>query len=212
MARVISIQPLIISGKMGDRVYCVRNGKNYSRALPASRKNKNEIPWQPQQMKFSLVAKFLKPLSPLFRLSFKSAFGAMSGFNRAVSHNLLHAVKGEYPSFTIDYNKVRLGDGLIDAAKSIAVCSAEPERLKFTWTGTRGYGLSRAKDRLYIAVYCEELNKWQFVENAAIRRDGICIIHLSEFAGKSVQVYSGFISGHGGGGSRSLYMGCVECL
>ena len=63
MAKIISFSPMIISGKVGDRVYYTRNGKNYSRRLPAYKEKSSSKPIQPEQLKFSRLSKLLTSLT-----------------------------------------------------------------------------------------------------------------------------------------------------
>jgi Family of unknown function (DUF6266) len=212
MAKIISHVPLIISGKLGDRIYYLRNGKNFSRKLPVRKEKIYPEPMQPQQQKFSLLGKILNPLSPLFRSTFKRHTHDMSGINRALSSNFRNGFIEEYPPYNFDFSNLLLGDGFVANAKLIVVKSNEPGTLTFYWMGTIGRDSARNKDHLYVAVFCEALKTWIYETHAAFRIAGTCTIDVRAFSENAVHVYAGFISMYGKDASRSEYLGMVNIL
>jgi hypothetical protein len=210
MAKIMNGFPWNISGKLGDRVYYSRNGINYSRKLPVRKNPIISISMLSQQQKFSLLGKLFRPLTDLFRISFKKYTNRMSGYNKAFSCNIPNAFLGEYPVFTIDFNKLSLGDGYVANAKLIAVNSNGLGILMFTWIGIDRRGSARSKDHLYVAVYCEKINIWFYQTHAALRRDGLYKFDVSACTGNPVHVYVGFISAYENDASRSEYLGVVN--
>jgi hypothetical protein len=210
MAKILSYDPMIISGKVGDHVYYSRNGKNFFRKMPVHRKRISSKPMQPQQQKFSLLGKLLLPLTPLFRFSFKKYTHLMSGFNKAISSNYHNGLMGEYPSYAFDFSNLVLGDGYVANARSTNLKLNGSGSLIFTWRGRRSRGSVSTNDHMYIAVFCEELNTWFYETNAAKRSAGTCTIDVPAFKGNAVHIYIGFISTHGNDASMSEYMGMVN--
>ncbi len=135
MAKIIS--PWKFSGKIGDMVYYVKNGKNFTRKLPVRKEKNPSQPMQPQQSKFFRLSKLLIPLTPLFRFSFKIFTRSMSGYNKAISANFKNGFMGEYPSFPFDFSRLLLGDGHVATARLITVESNGSGALLFTWTGNK---------------------------------------------------------------------------
>jgi hypothetical protein len=212
MAKIISYDPMILSGKIGDRVYYSRNGKNYSRKLPVHKEKITSEHKLPQQEKFSRLSRLLMPLTPLFRSSFKIYTLRMSGYNKAISSNYQNGFIGENPLFDFDFSKLLLGDGFVASAKLMTVKSNGSGALTFTWKGKRGRGTSRRSDHLYVAVFCQTLNTWIYETNAALRSAGTCTINVPAFSGNPVHIYVGFISRYGGDASPSEYLGMVNIL
>jgi hypothetical protein len=209
MAQMLSGFPWHISGKVGDRVYYMKNGKNYSRKLPVRKKRDPEAPLSPIQLKFLLLTKFFKPITPLFRQSFELQNTGMSGFNKAMSLNMQKAITGEFPDFSIDFSNVILGNGSLAPPPTLAVFSSENGKLNFFWTTTSGRGSLKSKDFFYVAIFCESLNKWFYVIDNTSALKGAFELHAPEFSGCIVHTYMGFISEFGNSTSMSGYGGLV---
>jgi hypothetical protein len=208
MAKIISYDPFIIKGKIGDKVYYVRNGHQFFRGLGVRKKRIEGSPLSPQQLKFSLLTRLLVPLVPLFRESFALPGRTQSGFNKAMSINLRLAISGTYPEYMPDYSKMILGDGWITSPRSLIVSGTEIGRLQFEWKATKGRGKLKAKDAVYVAVYCEALNKWFYAIQEEVAIKGNLNVNIPAFSGYSVHAWFGFISNCEA--SPSEYGGLVE--
>lgn len=210
MAKIISYNPFTLSGKLGDRVYYSKNGKNFTRSLPVRKEKLPSGPMHPQQQKFSRLSKLLMPLVPLFRSSFKRHTRFMSGYNKAISSNYHNGFMEQDPPFAFDFSNLVLGDGFIAMARFITVKSSGPGSLIFIWMGKSGGVYARSTDQLYVALFCEPLNSWFYEMNVAERYAGICTIDAPAFTGKPVHIYIGFISESGHDASESKYLGMVN--
>jgi hypothetical protein len=77
---MISYSPWMIIGKIGDKVYDTRNGKNFTPKLPVRREE-----------------------------TFRSPYNH-SGYNKAISANLKNGFIGAYPELAFDFRKLLLAE------------------------------------------------------------------------------------------------------
>lgn len=199
-------------GKVGNMVGSTWKGIEVLKSKPAGRKGKFSPDQLQQQAKFSLIAKFLQPLASLLDQAYNSGAVKMSGFNKALSYNILNAVTGEYPAFKVSYPMVQLGQGSLTNAESPKVASTAAGKLSVNWVDNSGSGSAQASDKAFVAAYCEELNRWVFSQNAAARNAGTLSMDVASFTGKSVQTWFGFVSAKGKQVTTSLFAGEVNVL
>ena len=181
-------------GKLGTAVGSTWKGLNVLRSRPPRKRTGPASESQLEvQAKFSLMIKFLQPLTDLLNRTFKKSAGNMSGANKAFSENK-KAVAGAYPAFTIDYPKVILSTSSLGNGGGPIAKSAEAGKLVFTWTdNSNDVKKMLISDLAFVAAYNEELNSWAYEPKAATRNAGTFTLDVAEFSGKPVQTYIGFI-------------------
>jgi hypothetical protein len=197
------------SGKVGTVVGYLWKGIPVMRGLPSERKK----PFTPnelnQQAKFRLMNRFLRPVNGLLNVTFAHLAVQMSAFNKAFSYNIKNATKGFGPDLAIDYDMALLSRGDLPKVESSTVQLSSPGILQFTWSDNSGKGKARDNDKVFVAVFQEELGHWSTELNIATRNQGKCEINISIFSGKPVHGFIGFISADGKDASDSLYLGPV---
>ncbi|HEY8732983.1 MAG TPA: DUF6266 family protein [Puia sp.] len=200
-------------GKLGTAVGSKWKGKDVIRSMPPRKRSGDPSEAQLEaQARFTLMTNFLRPLTVLFDQTYKKTAVGMSGVNRAFSENK-DAITGTAPDLAVDYPNVVLSRGLLPNVKAPAAVSAAAGKLQYTWTDNsdaRKKALS--SDLVFVAVYNQELDEWEFVENAAARNAGTYIMDLTAFSGKPVQTYMGVFTADGKRVSKSLYTGAVNIL
>src|SRR6266478_7148529 len=128
-----------IQGKLGDLVYYRYRGKRMvRRASTQKRINATQLQLE-HQAKFALIGNFLRSLHDFLKVTYKVYKRKNTGYQKALSENFRVALSGSYPSFSIDYSKVRLGNGTLPDAIDPKVNSPEPGKLVFSW-GENDYG------------------------------------------------------------------------
>ncbi len=121
-----------------------------------------------------------------------------------------NAITGLHPELAVDYPMVLLGRGDLPNAASQSAASSMEGKLDFKWIDNSGKGKALATDKAFVAAYNQELNKWKFSLDAAVRSAGLCSIDATDFKGKAVHTYIGFISADGKDVTDSLYTGLVN--
>ena len=198
-----------LSGKIGDLVFFIRNGKTFVKLLQKKRKIDSQKQ-QTHQEKFRMLLQFLNPLRPFIHQVNKEPVPGTTSFNRIFSQNLRTAIFGDYPDIAIDYSKLILSRGNLPNGIQVSCGSSCRGSLAITWRNN--YGKAKAQDHAFAACYCEELNIWLSGTELALRKSRTCFFNMDAFQGRSVHVYFGFSSTIRALSSDSLYLGKVEVL
>src|SRR5260221_6650796 len=146
------------SGTVGPVIGGSWKGIDYMRSQPTPKKNRQPTPAQlDQQARFALVVEFLKPMTQLVSVSFKTAL-QMTGFNNAVSFTLKNAVTGSYPVYEIDYSLVLVSRvDLPNATNPSASVNGTTNLITWVWTDNSGTGNAAATDKAILVVFCPQL-------------------------------------------------------
>lgn len=105
MARLTTYVNSILTGIIGSVVLCNRNGTPYIRSRPRKTKRKPTPAQLEQREKFKLVCGFLRSMSPLLQMAFKSDKRQGRYLNSAMSYNMHHAITGKYPSLSLAFDR-----------------------------------------------------------------------------------------------------------
>lgn len=201
------------NGKVGSVVGSTWKGKPVMRSAPPRKRKGQSSDLQLQvQARFTLMTKFLRPLTSLVNQTYNKSAVEMTAFNKAFSDNIKNAITGIYPAITVDYAKVLLSKGSLPNATTPAVASTVAGKLVFTWTDNSGINRALISDIAFVAAYNEELNHWIFNQSAVTRNAGTYSLDVTAFSGKSVQTYIGFVSAGGKIVSNTVYTGMVNVL
>ena len=200
------------SGKVGTVIGSSWKGIQVMRGRSTGRKGSPTDLQLQQQAKFAVMIKFLQQLSSLLNQTYDKFAVGMSGFNKAFSYNVLNAITGVYPAFTVNYPMVLLGRGDLPNATALAAISAATGKLTFNWTDNSGIGKALATDKVVVAAFCEVLDHWIYDYNGPARNTGTYVLDTSMFSGKAVQTYLGFISANGKFVANTVYTGAVNVL
>jgi hypothetical protein len=149
-----------LRGKVGDKIYFVRKGKQCVRSVPKQRSNEPSKAQLEQRAKMSKAIHFVKSLRQLLLIGYRLYFKHHTPYNEIVKQTLRHAITGAYPDFTIDYSKVKVCQGKL-MSESAKPRSAARENIKFIWKGTEFEGIDR-NDKSILVAYCEALNQCTF--------------------------------------------------
>lgn len=202
--------PFLVSGKVGDLVGRVINGKQFFSKMPRRRKGKPTAPELGARRKFYIAIRFLKPILPILRKYDEPT--RRKGFNKATSLVIRHAIVGQHPDQRIDYSRVVLGEGNLPNPKTYQVESPAKGLLEIVWSPElikRGVTKS---DRIFVVVYCETMHEFRYQPYGAERRECQFQMDVSNFSGQRTEVYFGFASFDGSLVSTSIYAGSVNIL
>ena len=201
------------SGKVGTVIGTSWKGIAIIRGIAASIANPRTPAQLEQRAKFSLVVKFLRPITAFLRIGFKSAALKMSAFNAAMSYNLDHAVTGIYPDFTLDYTKLRVTQGNLPGALNPAAVSVVAATVAFTWEDNSLDAETMANDKVVLLVYNPTKGQSVNAIGNMTRTDGAqSVVVPDSFSGDEVQCYISFINANESVVSDSLYVGSVLVL
>ncbi|HVY73880.1 MAG TPA: DUF6266 family protein [Puia sp.] len=198
-----------VSGRLGNLVFMIRDGKTYARIRSRRKVAASTEKQAAQQRKFSLMMRFLQPLTPLLKQLPRSSCPRMTTFNHLFSWNVRQAITGSFPEFRIDYSKVLLSRGILPSAETMAASPA-PGKISLMWKDNSGGGMAKSSDRVFVAAYCEALDQWVWSLENTTRSAGLCSLDAAAVSGHSAQVYIGFLAAAGKPVSGSSYIGEVS--
>lgn len=197
------------SGKVGNVVGASWKGIDYIRSLPASVKNPRTNGQVAQRTKFSATMEFLRPLNPLINVGFRSAAtGRLTAMNAAMSYNVKNAVKGEFPDFEVDFERVLFSRGSLTGA-SRASANAEAGGLVYDWESSEATNID-ASDEVVFMAYNSDRKEAVYTIGDATRMLGYGDLAVPElWVGDTLHTYMAFVSLDGKASSNSIYTGSV---
>ena len=200
------------TGKLGDKVGYRYRGKMVLRSLPKKRKGPPSQAQIEHREKFTIVTKFLKPLSSFMMEVHKKTIKNMSGYSKLSSLNMNTIITGNYPDLKIEYSKVLLTKGSLRGLDHPIISCARNGHIVFRWNDDGGVANGLASDQVHLLFYIEESKDWKILKNIADRRDGGCILDMKEFRCCRLQTYVSIISCDGHRVSNSQYTGMIHVL
>jgi len=205
------------SGKVGTAVGYMWNDLAVIRSRPKKRRKPFSEKELNQHDRFTLMNQFLVPVKDLLNISFAHLAYRMSGYNKGFSYNVKAAILGIRPNLSIDYPAVLLSRGDLAKPESATAIALSPYTLQFNWIDQSGKGNAHDTDQVFVAVCSSEKKRWFYELDVATRSAGSFTLELnkvlldpSEFAGKPLQTYIGFIAANGSDASDSVYTGMVN--
>lgn len=143
------------SGKVGNVVGRVRQGRTVLAIYQPNVSNPNTQAQQSARSEFSVLVKFLSKLSGILRVGFHDLDGYKTGntFSAAVGYNYKNgAVTGTYPNLEIDNTKVALSQGNVELPY-VPQVTADGTNLSVIWGDNSGIGNAQADDNVMLACY-----------------------------------------------------------
>lgn len=185
-------------------------GVDYIRSLPTTVRNPRTPKQVTQRSKFSVVIQFVRSILPVVQQGFKNEAGSgSSAYNEAVSHNLRHATKGEFPDIEIDFPKVMISKGNLVGANGV-VSGCTDGMINIGWNDDERHN-AKIDDRTVIVAYNPERQEALYDLDAGSRRDGMAVVIAPDtWIGEEVETYLAFISEDLKLTSDSIYAGRVE--
>lgn len=199
------------SGKVGTVVGSSWKGIEYMRSLPKpSTKAPTDLQLE-QRIKFAIATGFLRPISSLVNLGYKSLAVNKTGYNLATAQVIAEAIIGVYPEFQIDYAKVLFSKGNLTGPWNAVSTSDSPAVVNISWTDNSGLGTAKETDKAVILVYNPDKAQFVFNTNSGAARSVLTdsMVVPPDFSGDTVQVWIAFLSEDKKTISTSIHTGTV---
>jgi hypothetical protein len=171
----------LLSGKLGNKVYYIRNGKSYVRIYVRGTPS-NTYQQLLQRAKFGTTTRFLAKFRPVIKKGFQGSDFIGHEFTEAMQYHLTNALnqipqpEGKIPRFEIDINKVLLSRGTI-VKPEVLNCSREGRQITLTWNNNLGEITNRYHDVIVMVAYAEGLKPVANF-NVGTRQEGAGIMTL----------------------------------
>jgi hypothetical protein len=200
----------VLIGKIGQVVGAKWKGISVLRILPANIANLQTDKQLEQRMKFGVVMRFQQSMTQLLRIGWKNFAVGMTAFNAAMSYNVLNAIQGTYPNFTVDYPNALVSKGNLPPALNQAAASTVVGTVLFTWSNNSDEVGATTTDTTLLVVYNPGKNQAVFFAGLAERADGTQAVTVPHsFSGDLVHCYMGFQTVDGFDLSNSKYAGAI---
>ena len=174
MAKFYSSTFGAISGKHGNAVAVTRkDGTTYIR-MYAKPSNPRTDKQQAHRAKFALSSRALVPFNPIF----KDTIGVTNGISTARSHTFKNAIVGEYPNFSIDYEKLMFSFGpLVKLHNSSA--KSNGDGVSINWDFDKMYNC-HGDDSVNLVVFNKDSNQALHIKDVALRSDKLTNINIQD--------------------------------
>lgn len=197
------------SGKVGTVVGSSWRGIDYMRSLPRPSSKAPTDLQLVQRAKMGLAAGFLRPISELVNIGYKSLAVKQSGYNVATAQVIAEGITGVYPDLEIDYPNVLFSKGTLTGAWGPAITSTGGN-LNVTWQDNSTSGTAKETDKAVLLVYNELQSQYVFTLIGDDRSTlGDTLILPTDFLGDEVHVWIAFYAADKKSISTSSYIGMV---
>ena len=197
-----------VTGRTGPVVSYIRFGKNITRSLSNSKKNKIETPARKmQRQKIKVCNEFTKAFTGtgFFNKSFPAYGSAGSGYNRATSATMNLAIVS-HPETAIAWPKVLISKGPVASVDVASASINEAGNIVFTWTDNTGTGTAKGNDKAILVAYFPESKEAVYQFSDATRNAGWAILEMNSKKGV-METWLGFLSADEKNAANSVYTG-----
>ena len=200
----------VLIGKIGQVVGAKWKGISVLRVKSASVANPQTDKQLEQRMRFKVTMQFLQPMTQLLRIGWRNYAVGKTAFNSAMSYNVLNAIQGTYPNFTIDYANALVAKGNLAPVLNQVAASTVAGTVLFTWTNNSDEVGAAGTDTSLLVVCNPTKNQAVFFAGLAERADGTQAVTVpNSFSGDLVHCYMGFQTVDGFDLSNSKYAGAI---
>lgn len=197
-----------LSGKVGNVIGGNWKGIDYLRIKPSEVANPRTEGQVNQRNKFTVTLEFLQPNIDFIKVGYKGYASKKSEFNAAMSYNLLNAITGQAPDFSVDFSEALVSRGNLGMPINGATDLTTPGQVEFTWQDNSTDGNANATDKSMLLVYNPDKKQSAFVLEGADRSSGLDVVSIPDsFSGDEVQLFMAFITADGSRVSNSVYLG-----
>jgi len=202
-------------GKIGTVIGSVWNGIFHMKSLPDITPNRKPTTAQlNQQIVFALITGFLKPLKRVLEIGYQSFTKGVTPVNAATGYHLKFAVTGTAPNYEVDYPKVILSVGDLEAPQEPGItATAGTAKVVFDWGALVDPEVGNLTDRATFVAYNPTLKKYTTIRNVIARSALTYPLQLpAAWIGHEAHFWMAFTSLDGKVVSNSAYVGLSPVL
>ena len=193
-----------IRGKVGESVGSKWRGVKVIRSLPEKSSKPATLLQLAVHARFALSAALLSPIKEVLNLGFgDKKLNKITGYNAAVKSFLAEAILGDYPSYSIDYSKVKMSKGSWGTADISITLSTN---ISFFWEADLNGFNSFADDTMVFIIFNQDKNTYK-LNNSHMREDLEFSLPYPGKAGDVIHIWSFCVKRDGQTVSNSVYVG-----
>jgi hypothetical protein len=199
--------------KFAGAIFATQYGKNTLRSKPISVHNPKTTGQLMQRMRFNLFIALERLVLGFIRTGFKQVAVGMSSANVFVKENVMDAITGVYPSYAVDYTKLKVTMGTLTGADTPTVAAAATHKANFAWSDNSGEGDALASDKAMVLCINTTKNKAVWDTVTKTRTDAAYSYSLpAAWVGDSVACYLSFMNAAGAIIADSSYVNTIVVL
>jgi hypothetical protein len=200
-----------INGKVGNLVFYNLNGEDLVRTIGENNGNLSKAQLANCD-KMSLIVQLFSKIKPFLKVGFgNEAKGSNKNYhNIATSYNKVHAFDLVDEMLVLNYENVRLSQGLALAPRDPAVAVLD-KGLQFDWTYDEHADWDARKDQVMMMAYFPEDNYATYIVSGARRSAGRDVLDIhSSYRAKRMEIYISFVSDDRESVATSVYLGRIN--
>lgn len=199
------------SGKVGNVVGRVRDGRNVYAIYQPVVNNPQTLPQMRNRQKLQLIAVFCSKCLGFIDKGFGDLDGYKHGspYSSCIGKNLKEAgaISGTYPNQEVAFDKVLLAYGSLDNPDT-PTGTCENGELSVGWTDNTGLGNAEADDEVMLLCYNSSKHQAVYNLNAGHRSERSATLTLpATWSGDSVEAYMAMYKDRKRMASKSIHLG-----
>lgn len=198
-----------VIGTVGTVTGSSWRGIDYIRSRAGKRRGGPSEKQLEQQARFAVMTAFAQVMKAVLQWGFQFKARSMTAMNSALGFNLKHAVKGQYPHYSIDYAQVQISRGSLPNVSNVQVNALANGIIQCSWQHDKGLGKAQDTDNGVLVVYCEALQNMVF-STGILRNAETATIQATAFAGHTVHTWISFMSADARDIATSIYTGSLH--
>lgn len=201
------------SGKMGNVVLSKWKSIKTVRAYQPIVRQNETTPLLTQRSRFRIFQHVASACIAAINIGFQKFTSNMSAYNYFIKQNIMNAMTGSYPSWTVDFSKLKFSSGTLEGVDDPANSAHTVSQWEVEWTDNSGIGAALATDKVYLLLVKDgsELTGGVKLCSPVNRSVGISVTTLpAAWAGQTLSQYLIIVSLDGQRVSDSQYVGSVE--
>lgn len=166
------------NGKIGNLVSYKLRGQDVTRMVGRSTKQQSILQLASTQ-RLTVVNAFLKPIKGLINIGFKfeAQRSTKHQYNIATSYNMINAIKGEYPFFSMDYSRAKVSSGNLKPVSNLTA-EIDEEFLKLAWSYDKKTDFDFRYDRAMILLVFDDKSDPLYLLSGSLRSESSQIIEV----------------------------------
>lgn len=185
------------TGRVGTVVGSTWKDVSYMRALAISVSNPRTPKQQNQRGKFAMSMNFLHSITPYVRVGYKTFATNRTAFNAAMSYILRHAITGQAPQLSIDYEHALVARGSLMPVFNATATLADG-KVTLKWKDNSRMGDALPTDLAMPLAYNKERGLAIYDLELATRADGTAQLVLPDnWTDQPLAIYLAFRSADG---------------
>lgn len=197
------------SGKVGNNVGAVSNGRTVIRIYQPIVSNPQTAAQMLQRSRLSIASSFLRSLAGIIKTGWKEVSKYGTAWAECIKQNMADAISLVGGVYTLDESKVVMSRGGVDLPYGMTA-TGDGNDITFQWTDNSDIGTAKADDELVYLLKNKTRGQWVASKSAAVRSSRTFTFSCpSAWTGEDIYVYAFFVRADDSDASNTQYLGTI---